>query len=120
MRPDIGLVLRDAACAAAQAEGIEPLVTHAAFGCLASPASHIRAQQLRQNNPTGRIPLNPSGKSGIPVRPVSPDKRGVAQRHETRGLDAVDAGDGGDDRLKRADGEVVWAWRPDAGVKFRG
>ena len=40
MSPDIGLVLRDAAYAAPQAEGIEPLVTHTAFRCLASPASH--------------------------------------------------------------------------------
>jgi hypothetical protein len=30
----------------------------------------------------------------------------------------VDAGDGGDDRPERADGEVVWSWRPDAGVKL--
>jgi len=57
------------------------------------------AQQLRQNNPTGKIQLKASGKSGISIRPVSPDKRGVAQRQRTRGLDAVDAGDGGDDRL---------------------
>ena len=60
----------------------------------------------------------------LPTRPVSPDKRGGSRSSRTRGRDAVDAGcatlvarttNGAD-----ADGEVVWSWRPDAGVKFRG
>jgi hypothetical protein len=38
-----------------------------------APSNH-----LRQNSPTGKISLNPSGKSGLSARPVSPDKRGVA------------------------------------------
>jgi len=52
-------------------------------------------------------------------RRVSPDKRGVA--HVTKR--AVGCG-GRDDGWRRtpevADGEVVWSWRPDAGVKLSG
>jgi len=53
-------------------------------------------------------------------RRVPPDQRGRA--HVTN----VAAGCGGrelmarDERLKRADGEVVWSWRPDAGVQASG
>ena len=50
---------------------------------------------------------------------VSPDKRGVAQRHER----AVGCGGRGaceDERKAVADGEVVWSWRPGAGAKFCG
>src|SRR5260370_31039635 len=32
--------------------------------------AHPEAPRLRQNNPTGRITLNLSGKSALPVRPV--------------------------------------------------
>ena len=34
------------------------------------------------------------------------------------GWDAVDAGDAQDEGVNFADGEVVWSWRPDAGVKL--
>jgi hypothetical protein len=64
-----------------------------------------------------KIPLNPSGKSAIPIRPISPDERGVA--HVTKRV----VGCGGRGACERraqapADGEVVWSWRPDAGAKF--
>jgi hypothetical protein len=51
--------------------------------------------------------------------PVSPDKRGGSRSSRNARWDAVDAEapltNGAD-----ADGEVVWFWRPDAGVKFLG
>jgi hypothetical protein len=63
------------------------------------------------------IPLSPSGQiSGFNLR-VSPDERGVAQRHQR----AVGRGGRGaceDERKAVADGEVVWSWRPGAGAKF--
>jgi hypothetical protein len=50
----------------------------------------ISMQRVRQNSPTGQItknlsrprsknkPLNPSGKSALPARPVSPDEGRLA------------------------------------------
>jgi hypothetical protein len=48
---------------------------------------------------------------------VSPDERGVAHVTNAR-WDAVDATLAQDERKAVADGEVVWSWRRDAGVKF--
>ena len=64
------------------------------------------------------IPLNPSGKSALPTRAVSPNEGRLAIVTNVR-WDAVDAMA----RLTSvafADGEVVWSWRPDAGAKFCG
>src|SRR5260370_36623873 len=41
--------------------------------------AHPEAPRLQQNNPTGRIPLNPSGKSALPAPPaLSPPEGGIA------------------------------------------
>jgi hypothetical protein len=40
---------------------------------------------LRQNNPTGKFPLNPSGKSPLQLRPSHPMRGAGRDRHETRG-----------------------------------
>src|ERR1700738_3881439 len=50
------------------------------------------APRLRQNNPTGRIPLNLSGKSALPVRPVLSRQEGRIAIVTNAGGDAVDAG----------------------------
>jgi hypothetical protein len=55
--------------------------------------------------------------SGI-SRAVPARTRGVSRSSRTLGRDAVDAWRDGRSALG-ADGEVVWFWRPDAGVKFR-
>ena len=49
------------------------------------------APRLRQNNPTGRIPLNLSGKSALPVRPVLSRQEGRIAIVTNAGGDAVDA-----------------------------
>jgi hypothetical protein len=63
------------------------------------------------------IPLSLSGKSALPARAVSPDERDGSRSSRTCGemrwtrrprLTSV----------AQADGEDVWSWRPDAGVKF--
>src|SRR6202163_2994078 len=46
---------------------------------------------LRQNNPTGKFSLSPSGKSPLGLPPSCPRGRGVGHRHRTLGWDAVDA-----------------------------
>jgi hypothetical protein len=46
---------------------------------------------LRQNNPTGKFSLSPSGKSLLGLPPSCPGGRGVGHRHRTLGWDAVDA-----------------------------
>src|SRR5260370_38153875 len=46
---------------------------------------------LRQNNATGRIPLNLSGKSALPVRPVLSRQEGRIAIVTNAGGDAVDA-----------------------------
>jgi hypothetical protein len=48
------------------------------------------ALRLRQNNPTGKMSLNLSGKSVLPVRAVSPGKGRIAIVTNA-GWDAVDA-----------------------------
>jgi hypothetical protein len=49
------------------------------------------APRLRQNNPTGKFSLSPSGKSLLGLTPSCPRGRGVGHRHRTLGWDAVDA-----------------------------
>jgi len=83
----------------------------------------------RQNNPPGKslkfmssrlaknIPLNMSGKSVIYLRASHPMRGAARDRHERA------VGCGGREALRTtsaggADGEAVWSWRPDAGVKF--
>jgi hypothetical protein len=41
----------------------ENAAPHPGHGCMASPASAILRPEPRQNNPTGKFSLNPSGKS---------------------------------------------------------
>ena len=50
--------------------------------------------------------------------PVSPDKRGGSRSSRNARWDALDAGGAADESVDLADGEVVWSWRRDAGVKF--
>ena len=40
--------------------------------------------RLRQNNPSGKISLNPSGKSPLQIRPSHPARGAYHDRHETR------------------------------------
>jgi len=64
--------------------------------------------RLRQNNPTGKLSLNLSGKSPLQIRPVSPDERGGSRSSRTRGGMRWTGGL----RLtsaSRADGEAVWS-----------
>ena len=100
--------------------------------CFVSRASTILQPGLRQNNPPGKsllifgISVKPKNQkysashaaqiTGMTPR-VSPDERGVSRTSRTRGgmrwtrrLRQTNAGG--------ADGEAVWSWRPDAGVKF--
>jgi hypothetical protein len=46
--------------------------------------------------------------------------RGALRTSRTLRWDAVDATDGERRTPERADGEVVWSWRPDAGVQAPG
>ena len=62
------------------------------------------------------ISFNPMGKSLLLLRPSRPNKRDVGHRHERW------ARCGGRFRDRKtngakADGEVAWSWRPDAGAK---
>src|SRR6266702_5878008 len=73
------------------------------------PASPFRggrteAPRLRQNNPTGKIPLKASGKSAIQVCPSFPCKRGVSRSSRNAGEDAVDAAASA---RKRSQGETL-------------
>src|SRR5882762_574816 len=83
------------------------------------------AHRLRQNNPTGKFSLSPSGKSSLGLPPSCPQGRGVGHRHRTLGWDAVDAAVSGVKCVRRAVfrertaarrtydaeayGEVVWS-----------
>jgi hypothetical protein len=58
------------------------------------------APGLRQNNPTGKIPLNASGKSLLQIRPSHPARGAYRDRHE-RGWDAVDAAASGAQRCSQ-------------------
>ena len=73
--------------------------------------------KLESSQGIKNIPLHMSGKSPLQARPVSPDERGGSRSSRTRGgmrwtsgLRTTSAGG--------ADGEAVWSWRPDAGVKL--
>ena len=86
----------------------------------ASGATKQPAGQISKNlsSPLSKnIPLSSSGKSALPARAVSPDERDGSRSSRTCGemrwtrrprLTSV----------AQADGEDVWSWRPDAGVKF--
>jgi len=50
----------------------------------AESSTHPTAPGLRQNNPTGKISLNASGKSALSVRPSHPAGGAYRDRHETR------------------------------------
>ena len=92
-----------------------------ALGALTRPP----APRLRQNNPTGKFSLSPSGKSLLGLAPSCPRGRGVGHRHRTLGWDAVDAAVSGVKFVRRAVfreratarrtydakayGEVVWS-----------
>ena len=65
------------------------------------------------------IPLNPSGKSALPLRASHPT-RGALRTSRTRGGMRWTRIACEDERKMIADGEVVWSWRPDAGAKFAG
>src|SRR5258708_36139502 len=55
-------------------------------------STHPTAQPwLRQNNPTGKIPLNLSGKSALPARPILSRQEGRIAIVTNVGGDAVDA-----------------------------
>ena len=67
------------------------------------PFAHpTAAPRLRQNNPTGKIPLKASGKSAIQLCPSFPCKRGVSRSSRNAGEDAVDAAASGAKGDRRA------------------
>jgi len=53
---------------------------------------HPTAPGLRQNNPTGKISLNPSGKSALPACPILSRQEGRSRVVTNAGGDAMDAG----------------------------
>jgi hypothetical protein len=57
---------------------------------------------VRQNNPTGKFSLSPSGKSLLRLTPSCPRGRGVGHRHRTLGWDVVDAAASGVKFVRRA------------------
>jgi hypothetical protein len=65
-----------------------------------SPARWL--PRLRQNNPTGKFSLSPSGKSPLRLPPSCPRGRGVGHRHRTLGWDVVDAAVSGVKFVRRA------------------
>ncbi len=77
-------------------EGAQPVLY--ALGALTHPV----APCLRQNNPTGKFSLSPSGKSLLGLTPSCPRGRGVGHRHRTLGWDAVDAAVSGVKFVRRA------------------
>jgi hypothetical protein len=93
------------------------------------PTSQIPIQPPATKQPDGQITktlsipsrknisLPSSGKSVIQIRASHPI-RGALRTSRTLRWDAVDAGDGERRTPELADGEVVWSWRPDAGVKL--
>jgi hypothetical protein len=96
--------------------------------CVASHASQISLRRMRQNNATGKSekPVQCARQKYSSCRvgqisdlnpPVSPDKRGGSRSSRNARWDAVDA-DAPLTNGTDADGEVVWSWRRDAGVKF--
>lgn len=44
----------------------------------------VMENRMRQNNPTGRFSLNPSGKSVLSVRPSCAERGAYRDRHESR------------------------------------
>jgi hypothetical protein len=64
------------------------------------------------------IPLRRLVETALLIRPSRPTEGRFAIVTDA-GRDAVDA-DVLTTNGTEADGEVVWSWRPDAGVKFRG
>ena len=64
-----------------------PHCPHCGCGAQGRPV----APWLRQNNPSGKFSLSPSGKSLLGLTPSCPRGRGVGHRHRTLGWDAVDA-----------------------------
>ena len=89
-----------------------------ASGATNRPVGQISRRDKNLSSPRAKnIPLSPSGKSALPARAVSPDERDGSRSSRTCGemrwtrrprLTSV----------AQADGEAVWSWRPDAGVKF--
>jgi hypothetical protein len=63
--------------------------------------AHLTPSWLRQNNPTGKIALNLSGKSPLKIRPSHP-ARGALAIVTNAGWDAVDATALGVTRDRRA------------------
>jgi hypothetical protein len=53
--------------------------------------ANATAPGLRQNNPSGKISLNLSGKSALPARPVLSRQEGRSRVVTNAGEDAVDA-----------------------------
>ena len=84
----------------------------------------LRLFRNRVNPPKQKYSASHFWKSRIISFAVSSPRRGVRDRHEALGWDAVDAC--GVRRLFAPDealsayGEVVWSWRRDAGVKLAG
>jgi hypothetical protein len=66
-----------------------------------------------------RILVVPSGKSTPPILASSPTRGALRDRHDRWVRDAMDV-IARETNVAGADGEVVWSWRPDAGVKFAG
>jgi hypothetical protein len=60
------------------------------------------------------------GKSGLQARCPVPARGAFRDRHERWVGDAMDAEGVARRAAASADGEVVWSWRPDAGVKSAG
>jgi hypothetical protein len=56
-------------------------------------------------------------EAALSIRPSCSSRGAFRDRHERWVRDAMDAAVSQDERHD-ADGEVVWFWRPDAGVKF--
>src|SRR5258707_9892151 len=88
----------------------------AALGATKQPDGQI--SKILSSPSHKNIPLNPSGKSPLRLRPSHP-MRGALRNVTNVRWDAVDAALAKTNARWLADGEVVWSWRPGAGAKFR-
>ena len=114
--PDLGGFTREHAAAVCS------LVAAASCSCTHLPHGHFpharHARTARRANLLHNCPLRRrADQSDPPAHPASKKRDVSADRHDTWGGDAMDVA-ARETNVAKADGEVVWSWRPKAGAKF--